>query len=73
MSLLNELQSFRDSPPVSSDIGKHEALEAPYLADLEKALQMNQSRWCTWMNTNYQLMHNADFKAIYCERCLGVK
>lgn len=49
------------------------ALEAPYLEDLEKALQMNKSRWCTWMNTNYQLMHNADFKAIYCERCLGVK
>jgi uncharacterized protein YkwD len=51
----------------------NKALEKPYLEDLEKALQMNQSRWCAWMNTNYQLMHNADFKSVYCERCLGVK
>lgn len=48
----------------------NQALEAPYLEDLEKALQMNKSRWCTWMNTNYQLMQNADFKGIYCARCL---
>lgn len=48
-------------------------LEASYLEALEKALQMNQSRWCAWMNTNYQLMYNADFKHVYCKRCLGVK
>lgn len=48
----------------------NQALEAPYLEDLEKALLMNKSRCCTWMNTNYQLMQNADFKGVYCERCL---
>jgi uncharacterized protein YkwD len=48
----------------------NQALEAPYLEDLRKALLMNKSRWCTWMNTNYQLMQNVDFKSIYCERCL---
>ncbi|MGH1335394.1 MAG: CAP domain-containing protein [Aureispira sp.] len=48
----------------------NQALEKTYLEDLEKALTMNSSRWCTWMNTNYQLMHNAEFKAIYCKRCL---
>lgn len=51
----------------------NQALESSYLEDLEKALKMNKSRWCTWMNSNYQLMHNADFKTIYCKRCLEVK
>lgn len=51
----------------------NKSLEASYLEDLKKALKMNQSRWCTWMNSNYQLMHNAEFKSVYCERCLGNK
>lgn len=49
------------------------ALETPYLESLEKALKMNKSRWCAWMNTNYQLMQNTDFKTVYCARCLDGK
>lgn len=51
----------------------NQPLEANYLVDLEKALKMNKNRWCTWMNTNYQLMHNSEFKSIYCERCANLK
>lgn len=51
----------------------NQALDTSYLEDIAKALEMNANRCCTWMNTNYQLMQNPQFKAIYCKNCLKNK
>jgi len=40
-----------------------------YLGYMQTAYDANPKRWCTWLNTNFQVNRNEDVKKIFCEKC----
>jgi len=40
-----------------------------YLDVHQKALDINQTRWCKWLNDDFQVKRNFQIKRLYCESC----
>ena len=34
-----------------------------------KALELNQNKWCTWVNQEFQILRNQKIKNLFCNRC----
>ncbi|MEL6863706.1 MAG: CAP domain-containing protein [Bacteroidota bacterium] len=48
-----------------NDKGDIDAYEEVYL----KALELNQERWCNWVNLEFQILRNTTIKTLFCEKC----
>lgn len=40
-----------------------------YIEIHQKALEVNQKRWCRWINIDFQVKRNHKIKRLYCESC----
>ena len=43
--------------------------QAVYVDVLEKALQSDPTRWCRWINSDFQIKRHFQIKRLYCESC----
>ena len=48
---------------------RNEFSEEDYLIYMTKAKNTNKTRFCSWINTDFQLMRYKNIKRIYCEYC----
>ena len=44
-----------------------EMFEKVYL----KALDINQKKWCLWVDTSFQILRNQKLKVLYCDKCFS--